>query len=266
MNIQGRTVLLTGASGGIGQVIARTLYARGAHLLVNGRNKDSLERLCAEQLGERAEPVVADLAEPAQVARLAERAADVDILVAGAGLPASGPIDWFAPVEIDRAIQVNLHAPIQLARAMVPAMKQRDEGHLVFVSSLLGRVTRPSAALYSATKFGLRGFGLGLRDDLYQTGVGVSNVLPGLIGDAGMYADTGIGLAPGTPTSSSQEVADAVVRAIERNEAEIVVAPAKLRLGSLIVTLAPGFGAKIMRRRNPSEQGELVARAQDSKR
>lgn len=265
MKIEGHTVLLTGASGGIGQVIARVLYARGATLLVASRSKDKLERLCAK-LGERAQPVLADLADPDQVARLAERAANVDILVAGAGLPASGPIDWFSSAEIDRAIQVNLHAPIQLARAMVPAMSARNEGHLVFVSSLLGRVTRPGAALYSATKFGVRGFGLALRDDLYQTGVGVSNVLPGLISDAGMYADTGVALPPGTPTSSAQDVADAVVRAIEDNEAEIVVAPIKLRLGSLIVTLAPGLGAKLMRRRNPAEQGELVARAQSSKR
>lgn len=265
MNLDGRTVVLTGASGGIGQVIARTLHARGASLLVSARSEDTLERLCAE-LGERAEPVVADLAERDEVARLAERAGDADVLVAGAGLPAAGPIDWFAPDEIDRAIQVNLHAPIQLARAMVPAMKERNEGHLVFVSSLLGRLTRPGAALYSATKFGLRGFGLGLRDDLHETGVGVSNVLPGFVRDAGMYADTGIDFPPGTPTSSPQQVADAVARAIERDEAEIVVAPRKLRVGAFVVTLAPGVGAKMMRRRNPPEHGEQVARAQASKR
>ncbi len=265
MNIEGRSVLVTGASGGIGRVIAATLHARGASLLLNGRDTSALERLCAE-LGERAEPVVADLADREQVARLAERAAGVDILVSGAALPAAGPIEWFTSEEIDRAIQVNLHAPVQLARALVPAMRDRNAGHLVFISSLLGRLTRPGATIYSATKFGLRGFVLGLRDDLHQTGVGVSNILPGFVRDAGMYADTGIDFPPGTPTSSPQEVADAVVRAVARNEAEIVVAPAKLRFGAFVVALAPGVGAKMMRRRNPPEHGEQVARAQASKR
>lgn len=265
MDIEGRRVLVTGASGGIGRVIAATLHARGASLLLTGRDERALERLCSD-LGGRAEPVVADLADPDQVARLAERARGVDILVSGAALPAAGPIDWFTPGEIDRAFQVNLHAPVQLARALVPAMQQRNEGQLVFISSLLGRLTRPGATLYSATKFGLRGFVLGLRDDLHQTGVGVTNVLPGFVRDAGMYADTGIDFPPGTPTSSPQEVADAVVRAVQRNPAEIVVAPAKLRFGAFVVTLAPGIGAKMMRRRNPPEHGEQVARAQASKR
>lgn len=265
MNIEGRRVLVTGASGGIGRVIATTLYARGANLLLNGRDGSSLDRLCAE-LGERAEPVVADLADRDQVSKLAERAAGVDILVSGAALPAAGPIDWFTPAEMDRALQVNLAAPMQLARALVPAMQQRNAGQLVFISSLLGRLTRPGATIYSATKFGLRGFALGLRDDLHQTGIGVSTVLPGFVRDAGMYADTGIDFPPGTPTSSPQEVADAVVRAIEGNEAEIVVAPAKLRFGAFVVGLAPGVGARMMRRRNPPEHGEQVARAQASKR
>lgn len=265
MNIEGRTVLLTGASGGIGHVIARTLHARGASLLVSGRRKEPLDDL-ATDLGERVEPVVADLAERDGVASLAERARDVDVLVAAAGLPASGPIDWFSPEEIGRAIQVNLEAPIQLARAAVPAMRERGEGHVVLVSSLLGRVTRPGAALYSATKFGLRGFGLALRDDLHDTGVGVSNVLPGFVRDAGMYADTGVDFPPGTPTSSPDDVADAIVQAIEHDEPEIVVAPRKLRFGAFVVSVAPGVGAKMMRRRNPPEHGEAVARAHASNR
>lgn len=265
MNIEGRTVLLTGATGGIGQVIARALHGQGASLLLSGRREESLGQLCGE-LGERAEPVVADLAERDDVARLAERSRNADVFVAGAGLPASGPIDWFSADEIGRAIHVNLEAPIQLARELVPEMRERGEGHIVLISSLLGRVTRPGAALYSATKFGLRGFGLALRDDLHQTGVGVSNVLPGYVRDAGMYADTGIDFPPGTPTSTPQDVAVAVVQAIQTDEPEIVVAPRKLRLGAFVVSVAPGVGAKMMRRRNPPEHGEKVARAQASNR
>jgi short-subunit dehydrogenase len=265
LNIDGRTVLLTGASGGIGRAIARTLHEEGASLLLSGRREEPLAEICAE-LGERAEPVVADLAEREGVQSLAGRARDADIFVAGAGLPASGPIDWFSAEEIGRAIHVNLEAPIQLSRALAPAMAERGQGHIVLISSLLGRVTRPGAALYSATKFGLRGFGLALRDDLHATGVGVSNVLPGFVRDAGMYADTGVDFPPGTPTSTPRDVAAGVVRAVQTDEPEVVVAPRKLRIGAFIVSVAPGVGAKMMRRRNPPEHGEAVARAQAGNR
>lgn len=235
-------------------MIARTLHARGARLLVSARRAELLEQLCAE-LGDRAEPVPADLADRGDVARLAERASGADVLVANAGLPASGRIDRMTPDDIALAIEVNLHAPIQLARAMTPGMVERGEGHVVVISSLLGRLTRARAALYSATKFGIRGFALGLREDLHGTGVGVTNVLPGFIRDVGMYADSGAELQAGM-TSSPQEVADAVLRGIERDEAEIVVAPAKLRFGAFVATVAPGVGAKMMRRRSrPADEG-----------
>jgi short-subunit dehydrogenase len=265
LNLDGRTVLLTGASGGIGQVIARTLHGRGASLLLTARRREVLDELCAD-LGERAEAVPADLADRADVARLAERARSVDVLVANAALPAAGPLDWFEAGEIDRAIDVNLRAPIQLARAAVPAMIERGAGHVVFVSSLLGKLARAGSALYSGTKFGLRGVALGLREDMEDTPVGVTTVLPGFVRDAGMYADTGVDFPPGTPTSTPQEVADAVVRGIERDEGEIIVAPRALRVGAFIATIAPRVGAKAMRRRNPPEQTERMARAQASKR
>jgi short-subunit dehydrogenase len=215
---------------------------------VSARRAELLEQLCSE-LGERAEPVPADLADRDDVARLAERASGADVLVANAGLAANGRIDEIGPDEVALAIEVNLHAPIQLARALTPGMVERGEGHVVVISSLLGRLSRARAALYSATKFGIRGFALGLREDLHGTGVGVTNVLPGFVRDVGMYVDSGAAPEPGM-SSSPQEVADAVLRGIERNEAEIVVAPAKLRFGAFVATVAPGVGAKMMRRRS----------------
>jgi uncharacterized protein len=234
-------------------VIARTLHGRGARLLVSARRTELLEQLCSE-LGERAEAVPADLADRDDVARLAERASGADVLVANAGVPVDGRLDRFTPEEIARAIDVNLQAPILLARAMTPGMVERGEGHIVLISSLLGRLTRARASLYSATKFGVRGFALGLREDLHDTGVGVTNVLPGFVRDVGMYVDSGAEPEAGM-SSSPQEVADAVVRGIERNEAEIVVAPAKLRVGAFIATVAPGIGAKMMRRRTRGQGG-----------
>ena len=109
---------------------------------------------------------MADLAERDAPVQLAEAAGAVDVLVANAALPASGRVDDFDHDEIDRALDVNLRAPIQLTRALLPGMLERGRGHVVFVSSLSGKTASPRSGIYSATKFGLRGFAAGLREDV----------------------------------------------------------------------------------------------------
>ncbi|MGZ4203203.1 MAG: SDR family oxidoreductase, partial [Thermoleophilaceae bacterium] len=156
MQLDGSRILLTGASGGIGQAIARALHARGSQLVLSGRRADALEGL-ATALGSRAEALPADLASTEGVRALAERVGPVDILVANAALPGSGWLDSFSPEEIDATIDVNLRAPMQLARALAPAMVERGSGHLVFVSSMSGKVANAGGSVYSATKFGMRG-------------------------------------------------------------------------------------------------------------
>ena len=104
-------------------------------------------------------------------------------------------------------------------------MRERDSGHLVFVSSLSGKAATSRHSVYSATKFGLRGFALGLREDLWGTGVGVSVVSPGFIREAGMFADSGAERAARTRYDDPGQVGDAVVDAIERDRGEIDVAP-----------------------------------------
>ena len=93
--------------------------------------------------------------------------------------------------QIDRALDVNLRAPILLAHALIPGMVERGRGHLVFISSMSGKVATTESALYSATKYGLRGFASGLRQDLRGSGIGVSAIFPGPIAEAGMFAQTG---------------------------------------------------------------------------
>ena len=112
-----------------------------------------------------------------------------------------------------------------LARVLGERMVARRSGHIVFMSSLAGKVGTPRRSVYSATKFGLRGFAQSLREDLRPSGVGVSAIFPGFVRDAGMFHDTGTKLPPGVGTVSPEAVADAVVRAIERNRGEIDVAP-----------------------------------------
>ena len=256
-------MLLTGATGGIGGATARALAARGARVILTGRRSEPLEALAAE-LGGRA--IAADLAEPDAAAQLVADAGHVDVLVANAALPASGDLTSFSVGEIDRAVAVNLRAPIVLARLLAPAMTERRSGHLLFVSSLAGKAGTPLASLYSATKFGLRGFALGLRQDLAPHGVGVSCVFPGFVRGAGMFADSGAQLPPGVGTSTPEEVAAGIVRAIERDRGEVDVAPLALRTGVRIGALAPGLAATVQGRLGSTKVAEAIGAGQRDKR
>jgi len=263
VQISGSNVLLTGATGGIGHAIARALHARGGQLLLTGRRAEVLEPLSAE-LGARA--LSADLSDRVQVERLLDDAGQVDILLANAALPASGRLDSFSVEEIDRALEVNLRAPIVLARGLLPAMLARGHGHLLFVSSLAGKAPTPGSSIYSASKSGLRGFASALRAELHGSGVGVSAVFPGFIRDAGMFADADVELPSGVGTRTPEDVARAVVTAIENDRGEIDVAPMPLRLGAMFAGLAPTLASSVSRRMGSDEIAAQMEAGQREKR
>ena len=145
-------------------------------------------------------------------------------------------------------------------------MVERGRGHLVFVSSLSGKVTSPGSSLYSATKFGLRGFALGLRQDLHGTGVGVTTVFPGFIRDAGMFHESGAKLPPFVGTRTPDQVAKAVATGIERGRPEIDVAPLSFRAAGMAAGIAPGTMAKLQRRLGSADISRDMAEGQASKR
>jgi uncharacterized protein len=264
MQIHGSTALVTGATGGIGQALARALHARGADVIITGRRLDVLDPLASE-LGARA--LAVDLSDATELERLAREAGEtVDILIANAALPGSGSLDSYSVQELDRALDVNLRAPIVLAHALLPAMLARGRGHLLFMGSLQSRAPTPGAAMYNATKFGLRGFATALRGDLRGSGVGVSIVYPGFIREAGMFADTRIKLPPGVGTRSPEDVARASVHAIEHNRGEVDVAPLSLRVGSTIAGLAPELAGSFQRRMGSERITREAANAQRGKR
>jgi uncharacterized protein len=258
MKISGSTVLLTGATGGLGQAISRALHASGAKLILTGRRTDVLKPLATELDGSRTLSV--DLSDPAAIDRLISNAGEVNILIANAGVPAAGRLETFTPGEVDRALDVNLRAPVMLAHALLPGMLERGSGHLLFMSSIAGKTTVPGNPLYHATKYGLRGFAAALRADLHDSGVGVSCVFPGFIRDAGMFAESGMKLPPGAGTRSPEDVARGTIDAIERNRGEVDVASFAQRGGAVLAGFAPDIAANVVRRLG----GAGIARAAET--
>ena len=246
MQIKGSTILVTGASGGLGTAIARDLKARGASLVLTARRAELLDALATEL---DAEVLVADLTDRGDVERVAARAASCEVLVANAGVGDDPALEDLTEDAIDFAIDVNLRAPIVLSHAYATArMAAGEPGQIVLVGSLAGLAASPGTRMYNATKFGLRGFALSFSQELEGTGVGCSLVAPGFIRDAGMFHDGGIELPPGVRTKSPQDVADGVVTAITQNPAEVFVAPVELRLASTLATVAPGLSATIQKK------------------
>ena len=263
-DLRGKTVLLTGASTGLGPHIARRLHREGAKFVLSARNQEKLNRL-AEELG-GARVVVADLSRLGEAERLVREAGDVDVLVSNAGVPASGRLATFKVTELDRAIAVNLRAGIVIAQQLLPAMLNRKGGHMVFMSSFAGMVPAAGVAVNNATKFGIRGFALALREELYETRVGVSVVCPTFISDAGMWAETGLKANPMAGEVSPAEVADAVWYAITRNRAQIDVMPLQLRASLKVQALMPGLFAAGARAMGATKQSEEMSERQRNKR
>ena len=264
MLIEGSRALVTGATGGLGQAIARGLHERGAHLLLSGRREDALNGIAASF--ERADTFVADLSSAEAARDLVARAGRIDVLVANHALPASGRLDDYGEEQIDRAIDVNLRAPIHMAHAVLPQMQERRSGHMVFISSLSGKIASGGASMYAATKFGLRGFATSLHAELDRDGIGVTTVFPGFISDAGMWADSGLEMRKGVSLRSPEQVADAVVKGIESNRSEIDVAPLTLRAGAWAAGISQSAVQRIQRVAGADGMAKALADAQRDKR
>lgn len=266
MELAGKTALLTGATGGLGRAIASALADRGTTVIASSRKPEQLEGLVADLPGGGHRTIVTDLAEEGAALELLAAAGEVDVLVANAGLPASGPLEGFSQEEIGRALRVNLESPVRMARELVPVLVERGDGHLVFVSSISGQASTPNASLYAATKFGLRGFALCLREDLRGTGVGASVISPGAVRDAGMFADSGAKPPPGLGTATPEQVAAAVVAGIERNRrGEFTVAPLRQRALGKIGMVLPEVSGRVAGRK-AAEVAAEIARGQTDKR
>jgi NADP-dependent 3-hydroxy acid dehydrogenase YdfG len=227
----GALVVVTGAGGGIGEALCRRLAAEGARVVLADVRADAIEALARELPNARAR--VLDVADPEAWRALADelaREGGVDVLVNNAGITVLGAFEEQSLEDLDRVLAVNLRGVLYGCHALVPQLVAR-RGHLVNVSSLAGRVAFPYQSTYCATKFAVRGLTASLRMELAPRGVGVTAVLPGAIAtrllERARTYDTRASnkmvelmLAHGTPPA---HVATRILRAVERDEAEVVI-------------------------------------------
>jgi 3-oxoacyl-[acyl-carrier protein] reductase len=186
--LSGKAALVTGASGGIGAAIARTLHAQGATVALHGTKVEALEALAAA-LGARAVVVPANLSDPAQVEDLFKKAeaalgGALDILVNNAGLTRDGLILRMKDEDWDSVINVNLSAGFRLARAAVKGMMKRRWGRIIGITSVVGVTGNPGQVNYAASKAGMIGMSKALAQEVATRGITVNCVAPGMIATA----------------------------------------------------------------------------------
>jgi short-subunit dehydrogenase len=184
VKLAGRRVLLTGATGGIGRVVARRLLEEGAHVLLSARDGHALDSL-ARSLAfaeDRVHAHRADLAQPEARAGLCDLArrwhGGIDVLINNAGLNSFSMYEDLTPEQIDQCLSVNVHAPMHLCRELLPWLRTRDTAAIVNVGSVFGAIGLPGYATYAATKFAIRGFSEALRRELADSRVRVKHLAP----------------------------------------------------------------------------------------
>ena len=213
MGLTGRCALVTGASSGIGAATAEVLAGAGCELVLVGRDERRLAEV-AERT--RARAVVADLTTAEGLARAAEAGDRVDLLVNNAGAGWAGDLATMDPAQVGALVDLNLAAPLQLTRALLPTLRGRAGARVVFVSSIAAVGVRREA-VYSATKAGLRVFAASLRQD----GLGATTVLPGAVSTP-FFAERPYERRFPRQVSA-ERVARALVRAVERGRGEVFV-------------------------------------------
>ncbi len=229
-DLKGRWALVTGATSGFGEAIARRLAAEGCPVAITGRRRDRLERLAAEIRSRSRVEVRAiefDVRDRDATTRALAGAGDllskVEIAVNNAGLAlALEPIQSGNPDDWDQMIDTNVKGLLYVTRAVLPGMVERRSGHIVNIGSVAGHQVYAGGAVYSATKFAVRGISDALRHDVLGTGVRVTSVEPGLAetefsvvrfkGDQARAA----AVYEGTEPLCAEDVADAVAWAVTR--------------------------------------------------
>jgi short-subunit dehydrogenase len=270
---RGRTALVTGASRGIGTLIAREIAGQGGHVVLTGRSAADLEAVTAELAAAGADVsfIPADLTRPgaaeALVRAVERQHGGVDLLVNNAG---GDPLREFHAMTIEenlRTLQLNLIAPVALSHAVLDGMLRRGRGHIVNVSAMAGRVSFPYTEVYAAAKDGLIGFTRVLRSDYHARGVSASVLILGAIRDVGqgqrMLDESG--MKPGGFMAPAQSVARAVLKAVTKDRVELVVMPGPGRLLRAVMDYFPALGPAVNRAAGASTTMQKIMEQREEK-
>jgi len=250
--IRGKKALVTGAASGIGRALGLALAREGADLFLVDVDGAGLGAVAAEARSHGVEVVtrLCDLREASEisaaVAAVLAMWTRLDILVNNAGVAYYGPTHNMTAAQWDRLLAVNLLAPIQLVRELLPTLAAQDEAHIVNVCSVFGLVTQRKVTAYQTTKFGMVGLSLALRAEYGRAGIGVTALCPGVVRTPLLEVaergrpDKRLPLPPPFLMTTPEHVADRAIAAIRRNRGMVVISPLA-RVMWWTMRLAPGL-------------------------
>jgi|AntDeeMinimDraft_5_1070356.scaffolds.fasta_scaffold08664_3 short-subunit dehydrogenase len=227
MELSNKSILLTGASRGIGRETALAFAQQGGKLVLAGRNQEALEetRAGVEQAGGEAIVVAGDVNDAgwrkAVIEKTIQTYGGLDILVNNAGVVSAGWLEKMSEDDISKQLQSNLVAPILLTRAALPALRQSQDAAIVNMSSIFGLVGMPFYATYGATKAGIALFGEAMRRELADQGIHVMTVYPGAT-DTPMMETAGLGDKAGFAYDTPEGVAEALLEGLKADQLTVV--------------------------------------------
>ena len=265
--IAGKTVVLTGASGGIGAFIARALAKEGATVVGVSRSQADLEQICHEvdALGGKGISIPFDICQleklPVLVEKIEAVTGTVDILINNAAIEKFRPFPNYSLEDIQSILTLNLHAPIELTRLLLPKAIERNSGHIVNIASGAGKKAAPFNSIYSASKAGLIMWSEAIRQELANTNVGVSVICPGCT-NAGMFLALDIPAPEGARIAEPTEVADVVLQAIKQNQKEVILDSLTVKIFYALSQLSPEFGDSMIQKAGVIETNRKLAQRQ----
>jgi short-subunit dehydrogenase len=251
--LSGKHIVLTGASQGLGAVMARALAAEGADLLLAARSAGKLEEVARSlPAGTRVltQPTDVTLVSDrgSLVARARSEFGHIDVFINNAGVEDLGIYAQQDPAVLQRIIETNLLAPMLLAREVLPEMLQRKSGHLINIASLAGRTGMPFGAAYSGSKGGLAEWSISLAAEIRDSGVAVSVICPGFVDETGMFSRKQAPAPRSVGASRPADVAQAVLKVLRTRKVEVVVSPKPIRLLMALKALSPEAALAVGRR------------------
>lgn len=262
--LAGKTALVTGAASGIGRALALRLAREGMRLELADVDETGLNQVVGDihALGVEAAAHLCDLRRPEQISALVRRLLDaggVDLVVNNAGVAVYGPMNEMSAEHWDRVLSINLLAPVQIIRELLPSLLARGEAHILNVGSIAGLIALPRVGPYTVSKFGLQGLSESLRVEYNNHGLGVTALCPGFA-STGIYRAAELAGSPRKPKrvadylmTTPEYIAERAVAAIRKNQ-PIVVITLLAHLWWRLKRLSPAFFLWCMSRKGPSSK------------